>query len=32
MVITAGGQTWYSHSIAIPVDGSTVVNNKKDFA
>jgi hypothetical protein len=32
MIVTAGGQPWYTHSILIPVDGSTAVNNKKDFA
>jgi len=32
MVVTAGGQAWYTHSILIPVDGSVAVNNKNDFA
>jgi hypothetical protein len=32
MVVTAGAQTWYEHAILIPVDGSTAVNNKNDFA
>jgi hypothetical protein len=32
MVVTAGAQDWYSHSILIPVDGSTTVGAAGDFA